>query len=85
MAEARPGNRRIVHHILAFVQPPERRPVAEKMTEEEIERMELGSIFYRDGFLMRAKPDAPVHDDGCSLPERWPGAPIVMARPRKVG
>jgi hypothetical protein len=75
MAEARPGNRRIVHHILAFVQPPPKDGQSpKKMTEEEIERMELGSIFYRDGFLMRAKPDAPIYDDGCSLPNGGQGA-----------
>jgi mono/diheme cytochrome c family protein len=75
MAEARPGNRRIVHHILAFVQPPPKDGQApKKMTKEEIERMELGSIFYRDGFLMRAKPDAPVYDDGCALPNGGQGA-----------
>jgi mono/diheme cytochrome c family protein len=75
MAEARPGNRRIVHHILAFVQPPPKGGQSpKKMTKEEIERMELGSIFYRDGFLMRAKPDAPVYDDGCALPNGGQGA-----------
>jgi mono/diheme cytochrome c family protein len=75
MAEARPGNRRIVHHILAFVQPPPKDGQSpKKMTQEEIERMELGSIFYRDGFLMRAKPDAPVYDDGCALPNGGQGA-----------
>jgi len=75
MAEARPGNRRIVHHILAFVQPPPKDGQSpKKMTKEEIERMELGSIFYRDGFLMRAKPDAPVYDDGCALPNGGQGA-----------
>ncbi len=73
MAEARPGNRRIVHHILAFVQPPVKDvQTPEKMTNEEIERarekMEQESILYRDGFLMRAKRDAPVHNDGCGLP-----------------
>jgi mono/diheme cytochrome c family protein len=75
MAEARPGNRRIVHHILAFVQPPTKDGKSpKKMTEEEIKRAELGSIFYRDGFLMRAKPDAPVYDDGCGLPNGGQGA-----------
>jgi mono/diheme cytochrome c family protein len=75
MAEARPGNRRVVHHILAFVQPPPKDGQSpKKMTKEEIERMELGSIFYRDGFLMRAKPDAPVYDDGCALPNGGQGA-----------
>ncbi|MCI0665945.1 MAG: hypothetical protein L0220_33235, partial [Acidobacteria bacterium] len=71
-AEARPGNRKIVHHIIAFIQPPAKdgkpRP---KLTKEEIEKMreqmEKDSIRYRDGFLVRTKMDAPIHDDGCSL------------------
>src|SRR5262249_23473147 len=45
---------------------------APKLTKEEMEKfrekMEKESIFYRDGFLMRMKPEAPVYDDGCSLP-----------------
>jgi len=72
MAEARPGNRKIVHHMIAFIQPPAKdgRPQA-KLTKEEIEkyreRREKESIFYREGFLMRMKPDVPVYDDGCAL------------------
>ncbi|MCW5968881.1 MAG: hypothetical protein KIT57_10235 [Blastocatellales bacterium] len=72
-AEARPGNRAAVHHIIAFVQapPPPGRP-APKLTKEEIEKMraqmEKDAIFYRDGFLMRTKADAPVYDDGCAIP-----------------
>jgi hypothetical protein len=77
MAEARPGNRKIVHHIIAFVIPPSKDGTAPKMTREEIERFqkerEKQSIFYKDGFLMRAKADAPVFDDGCSLPNGGSG------------
>jgi mono/diheme cytochrome c family protein len=73
MAEARPGNRLIVHHIIAFVQtPPKDGKPMPKLTKEEMEKfrekMEKESIFYRDGFLMRMKPDTPVYDDGCALP-----------------
>jgi mono/diheme cytochrome c family protein len=75
MAEARPGNRRIVHHILAFVQPPPKDGESpKKIAKEEIERMERESIFYRDGFLLRARPDAPVYDDGCGLPNGGQGS-----------
>ncbi len=73
MAEARPGNRKIVHHIIAFVQPPLKGgKQTPKFTKEDIEKFraqrEKESIFYRDGFLMRMKPDIPVYDDGCALP-----------------
>jgi Copper type II ascorbate-dependent monooxygenase, C-terminal domain len=73
MAEARPGNRKVVHHIIAFVQPPPKDGKPQhKLTKEEIEKYraerEKESIFYRDGHLMRMKSDVPVYDDGCALP-----------------
>ncbi|MCG3159121.1 MAG: hypothetical protein JMDDDDMK_00097 [Acidobacteria bacterium] len=72
-AEARPDNRKIVHHIIAFVRPPDTggkpRP---NLSREEMEklrqRMEKESPRYREGFLVRTKPDAPVVDDGCASP-----------------
>jgi mono/diheme cytochrome c family protein len=78
MSEARPGNRKIVHHIIAFIQPPPKDGRARpKLTKEEIEKMrrqaEKESIRYREGFLIRTKMDAPVHDDGCSLPNGGAG------------
>ena len=78
MSEARPGNRKIVHHIIAFIQPPPKdgQP-RQKLTKEEIEKLrqqaEKDSIRYREGFLIRTKMDAPVHDDGCSLPNGGAG------------
>ena len=73
MAEARPGNRKIVHHIIAFIVPPPKAGAKmPAMSKEEIAKrraqMEKESIFYRDGFLQRVKMDAPVYDDGCSMP-----------------
>ncbi len=73
MAEARPGNRKIVHHIIAFIVPPDKSGKPQrKYTKEEIEKlraqMEKESIRYNDGFLIRTKMDTPVYDDGCSLP-----------------
>jgi Copper type II ascorbate-dependent monooxygenase, C-terminal domain len=71
MAEARPGNRKIVHHIIAFVSPPSK-DGKKQFTKEEIEKYqqeaEKKSMFHREGFLMRMKPGMPVYDDGCSLP-----------------
>lgn len=73
-AEARPGNRAIVHHIIAFVQPPPKagQPPPPKMSKEEMEKLrekwERESIMYRDGFLMRTKKDAPVYNNGCEIP-----------------
>jgi mono/diheme cytochrome c family protein len=71
MAEARPGNRRIVHHIIAFILPPlEVAHPTKGLTKEEVEKLyaERDPILYYDGFLRRLRPDAPVCDDGCQLP-----------------
>jgi mono/diheme cytochrome c family protein len=74
--EVRPGNRRIVHHILVFVLPPAKGD-GPKVSEEEAARqraeMEKKSMQYRVGFLRRTKADAPVEDDGCKLPNGGAG------------
>jgi hypothetical protein len=69
--EARPGNRKVVHHVVVFIQPP---APAEppRLSEEELgkqrEQRAKESIRYNDGFLRRVKAEAPVHNDGCALP-----------------
>jgi mono/diheme cytochrome c family protein len=72
MVEARPGNRRIVHHISAFIVPPAGGPIQQKLTREEGERLRVqqgkDSIFQREGVVIRLKPEVPVYDDGCRLP-----------------
>jgi mono/diheme cytochrome c family protein len=74
--EARPGNRKIVHHILAFIQPPSETD-APKLTREEADKLkaleEKESIYYKEGFVLRVKADVPVHDDGCELPNGGSG------------
>ncbi|MFN0086635.1 MAG: c-type cytochrome [Blastocatellia bacterium] len=72
-AEARPDNRKIVHHIIAFVRPPDKsgkpRPSLSREEMEKLrQRMERESPRYREGFLLRTRPDAPVVDDGCAAP-----------------
>ncbi|MBL8191299.1 MAG: cytochrome c, partial [Acidobacteria bacterium] len=67
MAEARPGNRKIVHHIIAFI-VPKGAPTMAGTPEQRQKMMEAAlknSPMYRDGFLMRMKADQPVEDDGC--------------------
>ena len=66
MAEARPGNRRVVHHILAFIKPAtEPGKASQPLTREETARFEQDFILRQEGFLMRMKPDVPVYDNGC--------------------
>jgi mono/diheme cytochrome c family protein len=76
VAEARPGNRRIVHHIIAAILPPPEGAQPQKTpTREEIEkrRAERAPILYKEGFLLRLRPDVPVYDDGCQLPNGGAG------------
>ncbi len=68
MAEARPSNRKIVHHIIAFILPPGSANMAKMSTEQRYKAMEASlknSPLYRDGYLLRLKPEQPVVDDGC--------------------
>lgn len=69
LAEARPGNRKVVHHIIAFIVPPgtpNMSALPKEMREKAMEAALRNSPFYRDGFLMRIKPDQPIVDDGCA-------------------
>jgi hypothetical protein len=75
-AESRPGNRKIVHHIIAFVLPAEQPKgfmSIVKPTKEFIEKMKQNVVFYEDGTLARTKADAPVFDNGCATPEGGAG------------
>src|SRR5215510_3488108 len=81
MAEARPGNRKIVHHIIAFIIPPGSPNMGKMTAEQRYKAMEAAlktSPFYRDGFLMRMKPDQPVNDDGCAGPPRSGGGDNIL-------
>ena len=74
--EARPGNRQIVHHILAFIIPPGSPNMAKMTTEQRYKQMEMAlknSPFYRDGYLLRLKPDQPVTDEACGEDSRRGG------------
>ena len=76
MAEARPGNRKVVHHIIAFVVPPGQpslSKVNKEMRAKAIEMSLLGTPWYRDGLLIRTKKDTPVYDNGADMPEKLRG------------
>jgi len=63
-AEIHPGNKKVVHHVIAFIQTPEM--LAQWKSSGG--RPSAQSMFYQDGTLIRAKLDAPAYDDGCSAP-----------------
>jgi Copper type II ascorbate-dependent monooxygenase, C-terminal domain len=70
--EVRPGNRKVVHHLVVFVQPPPPKATqpnpAASGVDSKPAAASADTIQYRDGFVTRTKQDAPVYDDGCSLP-----------------
>src|SRR5262249_32967261 len=76
-AEARPGNRKIVHHIVAFIQPPPQSAHTQLGPAKLTKLLTLAGkemIYYRDGYLTRVKADAQVYNDGCALTNGGGGA-----------
>jgi hypothetical protein len=64
-AEIQPGNRRVVHHVIAFIQTPQ---MMAKRAENGGRRMNNSSLMYLDGTLRRVKMDSPIVDDACGQP-----------------
>jgi hypothetical protein len=76
MAEARPGNRKVVHHIIAFVVPPGQpslTKVNKEMRAKAIEMSLMGTPWYRDGLLIRTKKETAVYDNGADIPANLRG------------
>jgi mono/diheme cytochrome c family protein len=66
-AEILPGNRKVVHHVIAFIQTPEMIKQFQQ-GQGRARALMQSDVFYRDGTLLKVKADAPVIDDGCSAP-----------------
>lgn len=76
MAEARPGNRQIVHHIIAMIVPPgaaSLTKVKKEAKDKAIEMSLMNTPWYRDGLLIRSKPTTPVYDNGADIPQNLRG------------
>jgi hypothetical protein len=68
-AEIIPGNRHIVHHVIAHVLTPAALAAGVKRDNTEFPQAENEpSIFYKQGSLSRVRMDAPVIDDGANAP-----------------
>ena len=68
-AEILPGNREIVHHVIAHVLTPEALSGGAKRVNAEFPQADAEpSIFYKEGSLSRVKMNAPVIDDGANAP-----------------
>lgn len=71
--EFRPGNRRVVHHAIAFIETPEQFARAARLGPAETGADKVWSLIdteklpieLMDGATRRIRPDAPVIDDGC--------------------
>src|SRR5258707_8110179 len=65
--EIRPGNKTIVHHVIAHVLTPEALSGGAKGVNAEFPQAgDAASIFYKQGSLSRVRMDAPVIDDGAN-------------------
>jgi mono/diheme cytochrome c family protein len=74
-AEFRPGNKRVVHHAVVFVETPMLYKMAQDRAKKDGKDIRNPiSIFetdgfknsFRDGTVNRTKPDAPVINDACA-------------------
>lgn len=75
--EFRPGNRKIVHHAVAFIETPENFAEAQRLNPSEktgnaawtLLETQPSALEVMDGTTRRVRPDAPVVNDGCSAPD----------------
>jgi mono/diheme cytochrome c family protein len=73
--ELRPGNRRVVHHAVAFIETPEDFSQRESLSPPDTRGAKIWSLLdtpplsieLMEGTTRRIKSDAPVIDDGCSV------------------
>jgi hypothetical protein len=65
--EFRPGNRKVVHHGLVFLKP-KGVPLPSRAQTEVFNKVAGAAMFKGEGDALRVDPQAPVHDDGCELP-----------------
>ncbi|MBL8205017.1 MAG: thiol-disulfide isomerase [Blastocatellia bacterium] len=73
-SEFRPGNKRVVHHAVIFVETPMMYRMAQDQAKASggnvhnpisLIQGQRGSNMYLDGTVNRTKPEAPVVDDAC--------------------
>jgi Copper type II ascorbate-dependent monooxygenase, C-terminal domain/Domain of unknown function (DUF3471) len=73
--EFRPGNRKVVHHAVAYIETPEHVALEKRLNPSSsgvskvwsLLDTQLPSIELMDGTTRRIKPDAPIINDGCSV------------------
>ena len=80
--EVQPGNRSIVHHVLAYVQPGGTGVLSRANTDRYNEGLGV-PMFFGEGHAIRVLPDAPVHDDACALPDGGSALSMDMTSGRR--
>ncbi|MBO0860029.1 MAG: DUF3471 domain-containing protein [Chloracidobacterium sp.] len=78
-AEFRPGNKRVVHHAVVFIETPQMIEVAKTMARRSGREFDPrngasaferapgpDALFFKEGTVWRTKTDAPVIDDACA-------------------
>jgi hypothetical protein len=65
--EILPGNAEVVHHVLAYVQPGGTGTLSRAQVDRYNKAVGL-PFFFGEGDAIRVRADAPVHDNGCSVP-----------------
>jgi hypothetical protein len=73
-AEFRPGNHKVVHHAVAYIETPEHVAQERRLNPSNpaakvwsLLDTQLPSVELMDGTTRRMKPDAPIVNDGCSV------------------
>ncbi|MCI0410540.1 MAG: hypothetical protein L0191_18600, partial [Acidobacteria bacterium] len=75
--EVRPGNNEVVHHVLAYVQAGGT-GVLSRSSEAANEDVGYPFFFNAGEAALRVLPEAPVYDDGCTLPDGGSATPMEM-------
>ncbi|MBI1765439.1 MAG: thiol-disulfide isomerase [Acidobacteria bacterium] len=88
--EFRPGNRKVVHHAVVFIETPLMYRLAQDDAKKgggdvhnpiSVFQSQKSSTEYRDGSVNRTKPDAPVVNDACGAKRNsgGGGTPLLSA------
>jgi mono/diheme cytochrome c family protein len=88
--EFRPGNRKVVHHAVVFIETPLMYRMAQDDAKKgggdvrnpiSVFQSQKSSTEYRDGTVNRTKPDAPVVNDACGAKRNsgGGGTPLLSA------
>ena len=82
--EVMPGNRAVVHHAVVSVRAKESEDLDRPGVRDAHNRIAGTELFYQDGDTLRVRTDAPVHDNGCTVPNGGAALSGDVTRDRKA-